>query len=364
MAFGDYLKKLGETLGSSEKKGLFTSVFNMAYGANQSRLAFERQQYLLNREHDLNEQSAEAAYQRELEADSTKHQREVADLQAAGLNPILATGMSGGSVNSSPASASASSAPPAAPGLDLGALLRGVQLDIERKIADSEVAVNVAREENIRADTEQKRAETEGQQLYNDFFKDTSNLRKILLSDEHERNQWERNIGERGVAVKEAAQKLAEDNAKHYNALLDKQRELIETEIGNNDLKRALLEANAREANCNAMYKAAMIEVDQEYKRAASKEAANSAELLAVEARLKNGVYTPDYIKSIGRAALAEADMKETLAAYERGDYSRASVGLRKMFLKLEKEGTLRGNYTMFQVTERGADAAGALPYR
>lgn len=307
---------------------------------------------------------AQLSYERALQADSTKHQREVADLQAAGLNPMLATGMSGGSVQSSAASSVSPSAVGANLGDLLGAVLRSRELRIQKKVADSEVAVNEAREDDLRASAAEKRSRTTGQDLYNDFFSQTSNIRAILLGDQHERNLWERNIGERGVAVKEAAQALAEKSAEHYNALLDSQKELIDKEVSNYDLKAALFAANAREANANVTYKMAMLEVDKRYKEAATESEKNSAELLALEARLKNGVYTPEYIKAVGQAAKAETDMKETLAAYERGDYSRASASLRKMFQKLEKEGTVRSNVTFFDTTERGADAANALPLR
>lgn len=50
----------------------------------------------------LSEKSANSAYQRELQADSTKYQRLVNDLTKAGINPLYAlSGASAGSVTSS-----------------------------------------------------------------------------------------------------------------------------------------------------------------------------------------------------------------------------------------------------------------------
>lgn len=69
---------------------------------------------------------ARLAFQRELDADSTKYQRAMDDLKAAGINPILAVqNLSGGSVSGSQASSvSASSSGNGSTGLS--ALLRGI----------------------------------------------------------------------------------------------------------------------------------------------------------------------------------------------------------------------------------------------
>lgn len=299
MAFGDYLKKLGESLGSSEKRGLFSSVFNMAYGANQSRLAFERQQYLLNREHDLNEQSAEAAYQRELEADSTKHQREVADLQAAGLNPILATGMSGGSVNSSPASASASSAPPAAPGLDLGALLRGVQLDIERKVADSEVAVNESRQRNIDADTAKKEAETRWTNIQADVDEVTKDakIEAAFLA-----NQLDR------AKIKETEAKI--DECAAHVKLLSEQATTEESKRDLNFAEALLRKASAYQITQLLPYQKQLMAAETEQARAA-------AALSAAHTAYQNGLIDGGYLDNFIREQVATADSAEAKAVMD-----------------------------------------------
>lgn len=53
----------------------------------------------------LNEKSLNSAYQRELDADSSKYQRLVDDLKKAGINPIFALGgASAGNINSQSAS--------------------------------------------------------------------------------------------------------------------------------------------------------------------------------------------------------------------------------------------------------------------
>lgn len=343
--------------------GLLNTILNsyakqtemeLNYQMFQEANAFNAQE--AQKQRDWSSQEAQLAYERTLSADSTKYQRQVADLQAAGLNPMLAVSGGAGSVQSSPGSGqSASSVAPLRANLGdlMTAELRNQELDIQRKLADAEIALKNAQTKNVDADTVSTEVQTE-------FFRSTADVRAVLLGDEHERNQWEKEIGLRGVEVRERNQSMLEQQASHYNAYLDEEAGLIHQQNVSEEVKREMYRANARESNMNAAYKAAMLEVDKELSQAKSSEARNSAELLKTEARIKNGIYTPEYIRAVCKEAKAEAEFKDIEAAYKKGDYSSASAELQKVLKKLEKEG--KGQWFTPEYGSVSVNSAKALP--
>lgn len=125
-------KYLGTQLTGAEREA-------NAFTAEQSQLSWERSQ-----------KSADIAWQREYEASNTQYQRKVADLQAAGLNPMLAVA-SGGSAIPSASVASASPGSSVSPGAgNLSELLSFF----------SRLPLLKAQVDNVKADTENKEADT------------------------------------------------------------------------------------------------------------------------------------------------------------------------------------------------------------
>lgn len=79
------------------------------YNADQATLEYNRQNALLDKQQAYNSAEAEKARQYDTYMSNTSVQRRMADLKAAGINPILAA-QQGASTPASPAASSAASA--------------------------------------------------------------------------------------------------------------------------------------------------------------------------------------------------------------------------------------------------------------
>ena len=87
--------------------------------------------------HVLNQRAAKKSYERALFMSNTAHQREVADLRAAGLNPVLAAQGSGASTVSTPALATSS---------DLGSAVGSA---LERKQVREQAAAQLSEQQRV-----------------------------------------------------------------------------------------------------------------------------------------------------------------------------------------------------------------------
>lgn len=146
--------------------------------------AYRRNVAMMREQNQFNADQAQINREWNAQMDSTKYQRTVADMQAAGVNPALA--MNGG-VTTQAASNSAASAS-STPLLDLSSVvqmaMQAKQLRIQEKLADADVRVKNAEADIKEADAgvrdEYNRLLLEGQKLSNDL---TAEQRKQVIAN-------------------------------------------------------------------------------------------------------------------------------------------------------------------------------------
>ena len=256
-AFGNIIKKYsGSGLTDAEKEA-------NAFSAQQSQDAFNR----------------EANFQREMfgmqtELANTQYQRAVADMKAAGINPMLAAG-NGGSAVPAPGSASSSAASSVSPQLaNLGGLISAIagaanqskEIKLKEKALDSQIDLNEANAEKARADAGKSGEETRGNKLQNDYFAKVKELR-----EEGERLANELKAGERrkiDSEIRKADQDIVEsmercETEREKRILMASQEMLNNCEAENIIKMRPFVQAemSARTAQEKAAAQVALVDV-------------------------------------------------------------------------------------------------------
>lgn len=193
-------------------------------GAEKEQNAFNAQQAQIQRDF------AQSMYNQELEADNTAFQRQVADMQSAGVNPALmygGAGSSGAPAPSAPAGSAASGS--ASAPMNLSDLLQLGLIDAQRS--------------KIAAETSKIKAETKGQEIDNANKPEYWNRQLALMGAN--KDECDANIS-----------KLLQDvqTGKADEALKRANERLTNSKITQTDLENAIL-----------AYKVEMTSVDNKY---------------------------------------------------------------------------------------------------
>lgn len=290
------------------------------------REAAERNEAFTREREDL-------AWQRTMSADNTKYQRQVADMRAAGLNPMLAAG---GSVSAPAASSSPSgTAVGSAGSFNLGSVLSAVssmrsvsnayKLGKEQNRINEELGKESLKIERDKADADiaNKNEDTRGKGLSNDFF---ARMQDVRAESERE------TLGLTTDKRKEVLQGIEESKSKqHFNEQSAKTEESKRSLY----LSRELLNSATAE-NIVAMrpYLQAELSARTESERQA-------ARVSAVDAAYRQGLINAGAIAAAVRETNASADEKDVSAqvkaverelktvslAIKNGTYSSAVLG-------------------------------------
>lgn len=271
--------------------GILDSLLSSAVGVVQQ----ERQNAFNAREAEknrvFNAEQAQLAFQRELSADSTKYQRATADMLAAGLNPMLAAGSGGGSVNSSPASGTPASA--ASVGNLSELFIQGEQLEIQKRLAEADIALKESQADKNNAETESTELGNEITRLTKDAVVEARKLDNELTR----------------TKVSEGRKKLEEIDATISKLIAETQTEgERQTLIG---AQRMLAEAQTSQVVALIPYQKALMSAQTEAQRQA-------AILSAAHAAYQNKLLNDGYIDAFIRREAAEATSAEVQATLDQ----------------------------------------------
>lgn len=267
-------------LGSSLQKGL---VNNHMSGAE--REAFK-----------LNAQEAQKARDWNLEMDNTKYQRQVADMQSAGINPALA--MNGGVSTQATSNAMASASTQQAPMMSVMDLATSAA-NLKNMQAQRDLIAAQARLANSNADA----VDTENK------YRDRFELAKA--------------IGQ------EKANNLTEAQINEVNKRIDKAQEeinLLIKQAKTEDEKQALLRAQALLNEANAKQVEALTPVLVELKKAETNEAKSRAALAFAQAAYQQGLIDEGYVKALAREQGAKADEADAIALSVSGENAKRGL--------------------------------------
>lgn len=212
------------------------------------------QKKTMREQNEFNSNEAQVTREWNEQMDNTKYQRQVADMQAAGVNPALA--MSGGVTTQATSNATASSGSGIPGGLDLSSVMQMAvqmqQLKIQKKLADADVRVK-----NAEADLKEKDANVRDD--YNNLMMEGMKISNDL--NESQISQIRANIGKIGEEVELLKKQAATEEERKYltmaeTALRKSMERKTDQEIKNMvallPFQKALMSAQTEQARANA----------------------------------------------------------------------------------------------------------------
>lgn len=265
---------------------------------------------MMNYQNKFNAEQAQIAREFNKEMDSTKYQRTVTDMKAAGVNPALA--MNGGITTQAGSNAAAQGATPAY--MNLSSMANMVQ-------AFSQARLNNEEAKNIAADTNLK----EKQSLYYSAFttKITAETIGIGINNQYldEYNQL-RNAGmEKANQLTDARINEVNENINKLKAETDlaiKQAKTEEERVRLMITQEALNKANANQVDRLTPYL-------EKYYSAQTEQAQANAKLMLVQAAYQQGLIDEGMIEAVVKEKYANANAADARAML---DEARRIAGL------------------------------------
>ena len=273
----------------------FLSALLNQYAKMENRNYTEK----VRREQNIfNQYEAQRAREWNQQVDSTKYQRTVADMRAAGVNPALA--MSGGVSTQASSSAQAQGANVETPLLDLSQVaqlaMQSRQLSIQNKLANADIRVK-----NAEADLKEKDAKVRDD--YNDLLMKGMKMSQQLTDAQI--SQIKANISKIGEEV---------ELLKKQAATEEERRLLTAAET-------SLRKAMERKTDQEIKNLVTLLPFQQSLMAAQTEAAKASAAAQFVHAAYEQGLIDSGYITAMVREQNASADEKEVRKTAEEYEY-------------------------------------------
>lgn len=282
-----------------EKNGFWKNIMLPAMGTGAvstlSNLA------IMSAQNKFNSEQAQIAREWNLQADSTKYQRTVADMKAAGINPALA--MNGGISTQATSNVAAQGATPAYTNLSAVASLAQ---------SISAAKLNNAQAKNIEADTKKKEAEA-------DYYESSSG--KItqetiqLSTDNKYRDEW----NQLEIQGKKLANGLTEDRRKEVQQNIEESKataklRLAEAKTEEEKAKWYIADSILKKAQSDQVV--ALLPYQKALMSAQTQQAKASAGLMLVQAAYQQGLIDQGMIDATVKKMYADANEADAKAIY------------------------------------------------